>query len=189
MNKIKDYRKVVFPIFITAVLCLTIYYLMISTNLIIKGYNTVDKPSWDIHFENLREKTHGTATVIRSPIIDKKNTHIGDYEISLRKPGDYVIYTFNVVNKGNLNAKLKHIMRLDLKCKSEYNIKDDERIVCENLKYTLKNADGSDFVVGHELRKNEQITLQLKLEYTGNELPQKRVNIKGLDIILLYNQK
>lgn len=189
MKRLKDYRKIVFPVFITSVLCLTIYYLMISTNLIIKGYNTVDKHSWDIHFENLREKTFGTAKVIRKPFIDKKRTHIGDYEISLKKPGDYVVYTFDVVNKGNLDARLKHIMKLDLKCKSAYNIIDDEAIVCENLKYTLKYENDSEFMIGHELNKNERITLKLKLEYTGNKLPKKSVNIRGLDIILLYNQK
>ena len=60
--------------------------------------------------------------------------------------------------------------------------------MCNNIKYTLKYKDGTEVKEYDTLNKKERKNMVLTLKYDGNILPNKMVKIKGLDIILIYNQ-
>lgn len=168
----------------------TIVYLLTSTDLItVKGYNNMESAKWDIHFENLKEKTIGDARVIKSPKILKNATYIGDYEVSLTKPGDEVIYTFDVVNSGTFNSSLKDIIMSKIKCKSSINLKKDEEIVCGNIIYEIEYLNGNKLKINDELNVGDRRPLKLTLKYDGNTLPENKVQVYNITTILLYNQK
>ena len=112
-----------------------------------------------------------------------------DYEISLTKPGDEVIYTFDVVNSGTLNSSLKDIIMSKIKCKSSINLKKDEEIVCGNIIYELEYLDGNKLKINDELKSGDRRPLKLTLKYDGNTLPENKVQVYNITTILLYNQK
>lgn len=190
IEKKKELRQKLLLVASLIIVFVTIVYLLTSTDLItVKGYNNMDFAKWDIHFENLKEKTIGDAKIIKSPKILKNATYIGDYEVSLTKPGDEVIYTFDVVNSGTFNSSLKDIIMSNIKCISSINLKKDEEIVCGNIIYELEYLDGNKLKINDELESGDRRPLKLTLKYDGNTLPEENVEVYNITTILLYNQK
>lgn len=190
IEKKKELRQKLLLVASLIIVFVTILYLLTSTDLItVKGYNNMDSAKWDIHFENLKEKTIGDAKIIKSPKILKNATYIGDYEVSLTKPGDEVIYTFDVVNSGTFNSSLKDIIMSNIKCISSINLKKDEEIVCGNIIYELEYLDGNKLKINDELKSGDRRPLKLTLKYDGNTLPEENVEVYNITTILLYNQK
>lgn len=189
MKEEKQRKRLAMSALIISVVCITIVFLMTSTTLIkVEETGKLDSVKWDVHFENLKEYKTGDAKVLSSPEISKKGTYIGDYEISLSKPGDSITYTFDVVNSGDFNAQLINIVKTRLKCKSMKNSKEDEEIACDSLNYTLKYKNGNLVKEEDILNKRQRANLVLTLKYDSNKLPISKIKVHGLSIILLYNQ-
>ena len=189
MKEEKRRKKIAMTVLVISVICITIVFLMMSTTLLkVEETGKLDSAKWDVHFENLKEYTNGSAKVISKPKISKKGTYIGDYEVSLSKPNDSVTYTFDVVNSGDFNAQLINIVKTGLKCKSNVNSKKDEEITCNSLNYTLKYKNGNLVKEDDILNKKQRVNLVLTLKYNSNKLPLSKINVHGLSIILLYNQ-
>ena len=85
----RDKRLSIMLTFAALVMCLTIGYAALSTNLNINGLGSINSASWDIHFENIHI-TDGSVTgenVTKDATIDS-DTSIS-YNIRLRMPGDF----------------------------------------------------------------------------------------------------
>ena len=171
-----------------------------SRTLQINGSATIDAATWDIHFENLSSaKLSGSASVTTAPTIKEYNgvkyAAIGDYEVILTKPGDKVVYEFDVVNNGSLNAKLSTLTKQAIPtCTSLATtpVESDATLVCENLTYTLtySTEDGALVAEQDTLNSKETKHLVLTLAYkdTATELPTDNVKVEGLNITMLYEQ-
>ena len=101
------------------ILCLTVAFAALSQTLTINGSAAVNAASWDIHFENLTlfEKT-GTAEVSGTPQLT--GTVISGIDVSLNKPGDKIVYEFDLVNNGSIEVKLTDINVNNLISESSY---------------------------------------------------------------------
>lgn len=176
----------------------------------INGTATVSSTVWDIHFDKLLPVViHGenakevTAPKITTNSNNVENTAIKDYDVILKDPGDYVEYTFDVVNGGDLDAEISAISiktGSNLTCEST---NDDDAIIrnqnaCKHLRYTLKYADGTDVAIGDELvhdKGSNSKTMKLKLQFgetttvDAADLPNQDVKVSGLDVVVLYSQK
>lgn len=103
---------------------------------------------------------------------------------------DGVNYTFNVVNDGDLDAKISSIVMPKPVCTSTGDTAyEDSSLICDNLNYSLTYLDGTEIKIGDTLEKGQSKSLILKLEYLGTNLPQNVVEISGLSIALIYVQK
>ena len=112
MEKERKIKVLSVAALLVAVLGLTVAFAALSQTLTINGSATVNTASWDIHFKNLSTPTlTGGAAVTTAPAIDTKGTTIGDYALKLTKPGDSVTYTFDVENKGTINAKISELVK------------------------------------------------------------------------------
>lgn len=177
-----------------------------STDLYIRGTATLKSTVWNVHFANLQPVvTHGeyakevTAPTIQTSVDGNELAAIKTYDVELKEPGDYVEYTFDVVNDGDLDAELQAIVintGSALSCSSAAGQEAADK-VCAKLNYTITYADGSELNVKDVLEKktsgNNTKTLKLKLEFddsaTEKDLPEKDVVISNLAVILTYGQK
>ena len=107
MEKERRIKALAIVVLVIAVLGLTIAFAALSQTLTINGSANVDAATWDIHFENiqLKEKV-GSAT---ANVPNLTGTSITDIEVSLIKPGDKIVYEFDIVNNGDIDAKLDNI--------------------------------------------------------------------------------
>ena len=199
-------RKSIFiknPIFIMAalvVVALSIMYTPVVKNALFKEKN--DVAIWNIRFENLSEpKTYGNAFVKTNPEIT--NTSIGDYDVGLSKPGDAVVYEFDIVNKGNIDAKITYIntpklCSIDYKYSScdwngnGYDDSDDVELINSNVAYSLMYKDTKEILtVGDVLNKEDRKRVVLTLQYNPNATssPKKTIYLNDLLRIIQYEQK
>ena len=220
MEKERATKKISIVSLLIAVVGLTVAFAAMSRTLTINGTATMDTAKWDIYFDNLlpadpTSAVTGEAVVNTAPTIttgtDGAKTRIGDFAVTLTKPGDKVVYTFDVVNAGDINATLgtltknaadtnKSTPTCTGKASDSAKREADAQTVCSNLIYTLKYTDGgSDVQVNDALnmatvsndvstptRRNMTLTIEYDTEAT--ELPSDDVEITGLDITLVYNQ-
>ena len=119
MEKTRKVKIISLCALLVAVLGLTVAFAALSQTLTINGSAAVDAASWDIHFENLTlsEKT-GTAEVSGTPQLT--GTVISGINVSLNKPGDKIVYEFDLVNNGSIEAKLTNINVKNLISESSY---------------------------------------------------------------------
>lgn len=119
MEKTRKMKIISLIVLVVMILCLTVAFAALSQTLTINGSAQVDTASWDIHFENLTlsEKT-GTAEVSGTPQLT--GTVISGINVSLNKPGDKIVYEFDLVNNGSIEAKLTNINVNNLISKSSY---------------------------------------------------------------------
>lgn len=191
MEKQRNSKRIAIIVLCVAVLGLTVAFAAMSTQLTIGGTAKMDTARWSIKFANLNlESKTGNASVVKAP--DLTDTHIGDYEVTLTKPGDSVVYTFDVVNSGDINAILGTFTKQATPtCTgvSATSATADAGIVCGNLTYSLTYTDtGAAVTEGDTLDGGATKNMTLTISYDGNTLPKDDVTITGLDITMIYNQ-
>lgn len=192
MEKERKIKVLSVAALLVAVLGLTVAFAALSQTLTINGSATVNTASWDIHFKNLSTPTlTGNAAVTTAPTIDTKETTIGNYALKLTKPGDSVTYTFDVENKGTINAKISELVKAAKPTCTGTGAAAaaDAKIICDGLTYTLTYTEGGAAVAKEDtLNANETKNLTLKLAFESNSLPADDVSISDLGITITYAQ-
>ena len=191
----KDNRKALYVLvalaLVLSVAGIAVGFAAMSTDLDIKGQAEVVPASWKIRFENLSSPTIlGAATVKTAPTI-QNDTHLGNYDVELTKPGDSVVYTFDVKNAGTLDAKLTaYNFATPTFAGTGTNAAADATIAQTNVVYTLTYLDGTAINVNDTLAAGESKTLKLTVEYpaSATTLPEAEVDITGMDVTFTYSQ-
>ena len=179
---------------LAVIIVLGIVYAAFTQQLNIAGSATGRSSKWDIHFENLSNVSlNGTAKELTAPTINTNSTQISNYSVSLTSPGDYVEYTFDVVNDGDYDATLTNLSKTAPSCQGTGdNASNDASNVCGKLTYTLTYSDGTTVSQSDTLASKETKTMKLKLLYQefndDSLLPKMDVTISGLGITLTYTQ-
>ena len=193
----KENKKILYVLVVIALVLsivgISIGFAAMSTELTINGTATVVPASWKIKFQNLSKVTGEDANIISAPQITS-DTHIGNYSVKLSKPGDKVVYKFEVANTGSLDAELtSYTFATPTITGTSTNAAADAQIVSDNLVYTLTYNDASHtpIQVGDDLDKEDAKELLLTVAYNeaATELPENEVSITGMDVTFVYGQK
>lgn len=193
-----------------------------TTALTVNGAGTVKGAKWEIKFSRLAKvsdsqtatlgnddtSASSTAEENTAPTI-KTDTSIGDYAVTLKTPGDYASYEFDIQNNGTFDATIASGWTLPTpSCAPATNsnaTSDEAAAVCSNLEYTLVYADdpdtttnggpakGASVTAGDLLEDGETRTVVLKLYYkktaTEAQLPSDDIAVSNLGFTITYNQK
>ena len=111
MKRIFNDRKTLYFVLAIVMVCiftLTIVYAALNTVLKITGNAEVVASSWDIYLDNIH-LVGGSATTGK-PTITNKTT--ASFTTTLSKPGDYYMFTIDVVNNGSIDAMIDSIEKL-----------------------------------------------------------------------------
>lgn len=171
---------------IVSVICLSIAFAAMSTNLIINGDAALENSSWDIHFENLSEpKIVGTAKELKEPSID--DTTIKNVSVSLKNPGDSVTYEFDIVNAGTTDAKSDGYILNGYDFSDYDNFTDEEKLKFLKSLFTSCDIDGDGITTDEEYKKGlEFINFNLTSDEKGTDL---NVNTVRRGAIKIYFDK
>ena len=107
-SSIKNNNKI-YIIFLILISCITIGYAVTNRELTITGNSEVKSNTWDIHFENVQVR-NGSVTATKVPTIDNENDAI-DFLVKLDLPGDFYIFTVDVVNSGTIDGMINTITK------------------------------------------------------------------------------
>ena len=185
-------RNVVLGVSAVSLLGLTVAYAQLTQRLNINGTAKSKSNTWDIHFENLKSTVTGNAVLSQdNPLtIVSNSTTISGSVGNLSLPGDSIVYTFDIANKGTISAQLSADPIISTpECSS--NDATGATVVCENVIYTLTYADGSKIKTGDILEKGEKkaAKLTLSLKNSMSAVPSAEVDITNIAAVLNYNQK
>ena len=166
---------------IIGVLCAVIVFMSIgfaalSSQLTINGNATISD-TWNVQITNIEKKEASTGATATSDPTYTATT--ANFNVSLKEPGDYAIYTVTVKNTGSLDAVLTQITENEGEGGSAA------------IKYTVTPGAGSE--QGSTLAKTNGIhTFDVKVEYlstaVGENAPKANAS-KSLSVTLDYNQK
>ena len=180
----RDYKDMLIVILLIGILAMTIIYANFTRRLNIVSANEIKSSDWNVHFENLVQSDTSTATVNSPATIAEGKTVINSFNISLKKPGDFIKYTFDVYNAGKIDAKLDGFEKTEPVCSpSSY--------ICDNISYIVKYTDNSEINPGHILKSGERknITLIIKLSDTLETVPNMKIDVSNLTATFYYVQK
>lgn len=199
-NKQKNIIIMAFIALIVSVLSLAIAYTAMSKTAKINKNIDITDARWNVHFDNLESKTYGDAQIIKYPALKNDKTYIGDFSISLTKPGDSVLFTYDVVNSGSLRAKYQKTLVNNIEKKNKITLEIAKTIFEEadfdgdgktddnEIEKALNSIIIEDKIFKGTLQPNEVHSCYLKISFDGNELPKGNVKL-NLNIKYIFVQK
>lgn len=101
MNQKKQRTLAIFALAV-ALIATTVAYAALSTTLNISGNITKKGGSWSVGITNLSSvSTKGTGSMSKAPSVSGTTL---SFDANLKKPGDSVSFTFDIVNSGTVTA-------------------------------------------------------------------------------------
>lgn len=200
-------KNVILGVLLVGLIGMTTAYALLSQRLDINSTAKVKSGSWDIHFANLvKGDVTGNAVVKTEPTLS--NTSIQGLDVELTKPGDSVVYTFEIYNSGTIDAKISSfkinsvsdgIVCTDAAGQTS---SEDATNTCSNLNYALTYAEdttedateniisaGSSISEDQMLLAGQKVKMKLEISYTGSFVPGDDITVTGLDSYIIYEQK
>ena len=172
MEKERRTKALVIVVLLIVFMGLTIAFAALSATLNINGTAYLDAAKWGIRFENLSSPTKiGSATTTGTAKIEQtKAAEITDINVSLSIPGDKIVYTVDLVNKGTINAKIDNIEKTQLTSEQQ-----------RYLTFKVTDKDGYEIKQGDILEKGETkkitITIEFIKDLTKEDLPKQTSTI------------
>ena len=172
MEKQRREKALVVVVLLVVIAGLTVAFAALSSSLNINGTAYLDAAKWGIRFENLSSPTRvGKATTTGTAKIEEtKAAEITDMNVSLMVPGDKIVYTVNLVNKGTINAKIDNIEKTQLTSEQQ-----------RYLTFKVTDQNGYEIKQGDILEKGETkkitITIEFIKDLTKEDLPKQTSTI------------
>ena len=175
---------------------MAIIYAAFTGQLNINGTANVRDSKWDIHIVESGQLEPSNTLSSSAKVLTKPTASglsISDFNLSLTTPGDYIEYTFHVVNDGDYDATLADLDKTGVVCTANGSTSDPEAVkVCDKLEYTLKYDNGSTVAEGNTILSKQTQIMVLKIKYQefndATLLPTANVSISGLGIEISYTQ-
>ena len=181
MKKTKRRAKL---LLVLLILCISIGYAVLQSNLTINGTTGINNPTWDIHWEHVSVTTGSvTGTNVTTPAtIDSVKTTV-NYNIKLPKPGDFYEFTVDAVNDGTIDAMIDTI---DSKLNGT-----TITSLPSYLTYSVTYSDGSSLQANQELKADTSETYKVRIEFKkdidNSQLP-STVQSLNLSFSVVYKQ-
>ena len=172
MEKERSVKLLIISILFMLIAGLTVAFAALSTTLNINGTAYLDAAKWGIRFENLSSSTKiGSATTTGTAKIEEtKAAEITGMNVGLSIPGDKIIYTVDLVNKGTINAKIDNIEKTVL-------TQEQQRY----LTFKVTDKNGNEVSEGDILSAGETKSLTITIEFikdlTKEDLPKQTSTI------------
>ncbi len=158
-------------------LFLGVGYSILNSNLRLEGRVIATGNNWNIIFENI---TYNTDNFTQNKVVNITNGTSLNFSLNLINPGDKYEFTFDIKNKGTLDALIKSL-NID-------QLTEEQKVY---LEYKVTYLDGSEIEVNDLLKKGESKKVKVTLRYKNlratDLLPTEDVNL-NLNIGINYYQ-
>lgn len=196
MEKNGKAKNIVLAVLLVAVLTLSIAYAALSTTLTINSAATVKGSTWNVEFQEksgqsaLCTVTKGSASsnakLKQGTTPSVTSTLFSGLDVEFSVPGDKVVCTWEVANKGSFDAILKTF--------TLGSVSATDATVQSNISYSLTydTEDGTAVAQNNTLPKSGSTgdvkTLVLTIKYNGDYIPASDVPVTIGSTTLLYEQ-
>ncbi len=170
MEKKINYPGIAILLLTLSIFTMSVGFAVRSEKLRINGSTTIgESPKWSVHFANVEVSPNSvTAESVRKPatIINEDSTFI-DYDVILTSYQDCYEFTVDLVNDGNINAKISSVIFI---------LSDEAK---KYLDYSVEYEDGTKVLEGDELLKKSMRKVKVKLQniYSEEVVGEKQFDI------------
>ena len=146
-------KNILLGVLIVGLVAMTVAYAALTTNLSISGTATVAEAKWNIRLEDFAKDTTNTTagvTATTGTSSDSTNiTKIENFTATLNQPGDKVVYTFKIANRGTIDAtKASFSKHISVARKTGTNTYDTAATNSTHINdYTAVTVDGVEYNV------------------------------------------
>lgn len=187
-------KNVLLVVLIVGLVSMTVAYAALTQTLTIKSSAKVAASKWDIEFDNLQNVPVATGTggatntaeVVTQPEINSKTT-IQGLSVKFKQPGDTVRYTFDVVNKGDIDAKLGNFT-----LGTTDNADVTYSLTCKDIAMVNPYTYNAAFDLTKKVDDTEQkysCTWDITYKNTVTEMPANETTVTITDTTFNYVQK
>ena len=154
MKSVLNSRRTLYITLCIVMVCvftLTIVYAALNTVLKITGNAEVVASNWDIYLDNVQ--LVGGSVTSNVPTITNKTT--ASFTTTLTKPGDYYMFTIDVVNNGSIDAMIDSVTKTPTLSEKQ----------AKYLNYIVEYQNGESINTKQLVEANSYVRLKVKLEY------------------------
>lgn len=177
MEKKINYPGIAILLLTISILAMSIGFAIQSEKLQFNGNATIgESPKWNVHFSNIEVSPNSVSgESVRKPatIINNESTFI-NYDVALSSYNDSYEFTVDLVNEGNINARISSVM---------YSLSEEAK---KYLDYSIEYEDGTKVLEGDELLKKSMKRIKVKLQniYKEDVIGEKQFDISfALEVV------
>ena len=160
-------RYIFIALFIALIAGISFGYAELKTTLSINGDTKIAKVGWNVHFKNI-SITNGSFLNTdngvngNTAVIDSTDDTKINFNVTLKEPGQFFEFSFDIANDGTLVAKLDDIRETG-----------DDISALPYVTYTVTNlpAEGSTLDVGETNYINVTIRVEFPFDIDAEDLP------------------
>ena len=209
-NKVKN---IILVVLVIGLVGMTIAYAALTQTLYIRDNEVTITTDWNVHFANTAGHTNAvasstgggatTAIVNQQPTLT--STVISGLRATFRKPGDKVVYQFDIVNEGGIDAKLSTATYSTPTCtSSDANVSSsDLATFCQKINYSIvytgtntAPATNDDLLVYDEDDSSTYsnvrhctLTVELDPNTEITDFPGGDITVSNIEATFVYVQK
>ena len=148
--------------------------LAVNLGIPVNGIKEIERPDWNIEFQNLKVVT-GSVNAVRPATILESKTDIV-YSVRLNNPGEFYGFIVDVVNTGSMDAKLYDIISTKLNSTQ-----------LRYLNYSVRYIDNSEIKINDTLDSKESKTIKVIVKFKdSSELDPEDLPSNGATLDLEY---
>lgn len=150
---------------IMSTLSLSIVYAAYTQRLNLMGTAKIKGNQWNIKYDSqtLETAKEGTAVIDSTSI----NEHDFSFKVNLYKPNDSVTYTFNIINAGQIDAKLEKVILTGV-----------SEALAKNVEYNVTWSDDAKIESGDKLNAGEAKKIKVTIKYKSTAPAQNNETIE-----------
>ena len=197
-------KNILIGVLIVGIVAMTVAYAALSQTLNINGSARVQgkDDSWNIHFKHITNVanevvTHEYASAASNSIsLTETNTVATMPAVTLKAPGDYVEFKFNVINEGDITGYINTLNNISMGTPiygAGEDLTPEEKTAFESaITATLTYADTTALALNDSIAKNEEKELLLVIKYNNTaatqKLPKVAVTFNNITASITYGQ-
>ena len=148
--------------------------LAVNLGIPVNGIKEIERPDWNIEFQNLKVVTGSVNAVRPATILDSKTDIV--YSVRLNNPGEFYGFIVDVVNTGSMDAKLYDIISTKLSSTQ-----------LRYLNYSVRYIDNSEIKINDTLDSKESKTIKVIVKFKdSSELDPEDLPSNGAVLDLEY---
>lgn len=209
MEKQRGTTVAIVAALIIAVISLGVAFAAFSTTLNINGTATVQASNWSVFFASTSNgskpsaaaalpSTNITLNGSAQSTVANLSADTFTWAANLKKPGDYVIYTFYARNTGTYDAKVRSTLTPTVTCTFDQGTTGDADTFCaSHIKYGIyKDSDCTTAVTADDpltaatgyAQYWVKVELLNNFAQDGSDLPTTDVNVTAPVVTVTYDQ-
>ena len=152
----RNMRNWMYVIFAVLIMCITLGYAYLNTELDINGTTNITSANWNIYWDNIQFGTNNVTDITTPATIQTGNTEVV-FNVNFSEPGDTYEFTVDAVNDGSINAMVSVVSNGVYAANGT-----TPKNLPDYLEYTVTYSDGVAIAQNHLLEAGETETYKVQ---------------------------